>query len=477
MHPRSAPLSLALALFALAAPGCRAKSHEASTSVVGAWRDAEALLVRIDADDTITWYLDGEGGSCTFLIDGTIDTAHHVLVSKSKDEYPYSVHGDVLSIADPDHLLDGDYERVDFEDHCYVDVPPLTNQSDDVVTLSYGDPVTVRGAVAREVSLEVPEGAVSFGMYIFGDVVGESAAFIALFSPDGVDVLDEDDDPAHAESDLEFCTLGYCSVVVPKETRILPAPGTWTAVVAATEASGLEQIEVKGLVRTAPPPGATVLRVRPFLTTTILDPSSIEAVFEDLAETFGATYGITLEIEPTVLLDEAKYEALAQDFLEPTTAELMAMGDPSAINVFLAKQLYGAGGLLGISSGIPAAHGVVGPFDGLLVHLRNHLDMDGELKAGLLEETLAHEMGHMLGLYHPTESDGATFDPLDDTPECPASSYDVDMDGTVYADECEDAGGDNLMFWTPSTRTGDQLVQRALTADQVFVIERSLAGR
>ncbi len=33
----------------------------------------------------------------------------------------------------------------------------------------------------------------------------------------------------------------------------------------------------------------------------------------------------------------------------------------------------------------------------------------------------AHETGHFLGLYHPTEFDGAMFDPLTDTPECPCS--------------------------------------------------------
>jgi hypothetical protein len=479
MHPRSAPL-LRFALFAslvLAAPGCKAKSHMASGSIVGAFRDPAGLLLRIGADDTVEWYLDEDGGSCIFLIEGTVDTKKHVLVAESGGEYPYALHGDTLTVSDPDDILEGDFTRVRYEDHCYVDVPPLDNQSASVMDLEYGAAVTVSGGAGREVSIDVPEGAVSFGIYLFGDPVGVRAAILALVSPEGVDVLDERNDPGFAEEDIEFCTLGHCNVVVPKETAIVPAPGTWTAVVGAAAEEDLDAIDLKGVVRTGPLPASTTFHVRPMLTTSIVDASAIEVVFESLAETFEGMYGITLEIDPVVVSSDPKFESLPQDFLAPTTAELMTMGDPQSLNVFLAERLYGVGGLLGISSGIPASHGVAGPFDGLLVHLANHLDMDGALKVELLEETLAHEMGHMLGLYHPTESDGTVFDPIDDTPECDAADFDVDMDGKVFADECAEAGGDDLMFWTPSTSTGDQVVQRTLTTDQVFVIERSLAGR
>ena len=41
-----------------------------------------------------------------------------------------------------------------------------------------------------------------------------------------------------------------------------------------------------------------------------------------------------------------------------------------------------------------------------------YLDVDG------LSSSLAHEIGHFLGLYHTTEKDGQTHDPLHDTSEC-----------------------------------------------------------
>ena len=67
----------------------------------------------------------------------------------------------------------------------------------------------------------------------------------------------------------------------------------------------------------------------------------------------------------------------------------------------------------------------------------------------------AHETGHFLGLYHVTESDGARFDPVQDTPTCkltlcaPTSQEVVNSNCTKFpadpASPC--GGGENLMFW------------------------------
>ena len=67
----------------------------------------------------------------------------------------------------------------------------------------------------------------------------------------------------------------------------------------------------------------------------------------------------------------------------------------------------------------------------------------------------AHETGHFLGLYHVTESDGVSFDPVQDTPTCklslcaPTSTEVVNSNCTKFpadpASPC--GGGENLMFW------------------------------
>jgi len=61
--------------------------------------------------------------------------------------------------------------------------------------------------------------------------------------------------------------------------------------------------------------------------------------------------------------------------------------------------------------------------------------------------TLAHEIGHYLGLYHPSERTGSTHDPLTDTAEC-TKSYDTDHDGIVSGPECRGVNTEYLMFWT-----------------------------
>jgi len=78
----------------------------------------------------------------------------------------------------------------------------------------------------------------------------------------------------------------------------------------------------------------------------------------------------------------------------------------------------------------------------------------------------AHETGHFLGLYHPTESDGTWFDPLAGTPQCacsscgPSGAQCQNASGSVaspYAMTGYDCtrstscgGGDYLMFWVIS---------------------------
>ena len=58
-------------------------------------------------------------------------------------------------------------------------------------------------------------------------------------------------------------------------------------------------------------------------------------------------------------------------------------------------------------------------------------------------QTLAHEVGHYLGLFHTAEKDGMLYDTLDDTPE--------------------DAGG-NFMFWSYSPE------QTEISEDQSHIL-------
>ena len=97
------------------------------------------------------------------------------------------------------------------------------------------------------------------------------------------------------------------------------------------------------------------------------------------------------------------------------------------------------------------------------------------MDAQLLGETAAHEMGHQLGLFHTTEKEGTVFDILSDTPECSSSSQDNDSNGTVNAEECDEFGGGNLMFWTSwsSASRSAGKKQETLSSHQQYVLKYS----
>ena len=92
--------------------------------------------------------------------------------------------------------------------------------------------------------------------------------------------------------------------------------------------------------------------------------------------------------------------------------------------------------LLGQSGNIPGTTGA-GPRAAIAVSWARHAGVNGRFNAdevSSLATTLAHEVGHYAGLFHPVESTWANYDPLGDTPECTDEG------------NCYNRLGNNLMF-------------------------------
>jgi hypothetical protein len=92
------------------------------------------------------------------------------------------------------------------------------------------------------------------------------------------------------------------------------------------------------------------------------------------------------------------------------------------------------GGAWGVAPAIPGAVGGASRGGSLVVLAHDGTDAPDDAL------TLLHEVGHFMGLSHTSESGGAHFDPLGDTPPCPT----LDLTAPATIAPCPD--GQNLMF-------------------------------
>lgn len=134
-------------------------------------------------------------------------------------------------------------------------------------------------------------------------------------------------------------------------------------------------------------------------------------------------------------------------------------GNSDFVQLFFV-QSAGPGGTLGIAGGIPGPPVTGTPHSGVIAATFGGLSTLSSLDKNLLGETIAHEIGHYLGLYHTTESSGSRFDPVSDTGECTKSH--------PTPAGCPD--GANLMFYVVG---GPSIPQITLSPGQRFVVRHA----
>lgn len=149
-----------------------------------------------------------------------------------------------------------------------------------------------------------------------------------------------------------------------------------------------------------------------------------------------------------------------------------ALSDSLGVNLFIAGDIEGSSGeILGIAGGIP---GPPNPSSrsGVAVGIFPGAGPDGtysNTEVRILGETLAHESGHFLGLFHPVDFSGdraAETDPLDDTETCRMFA------GCLANDSLTS----NLMFVSPvADGSGGFVRQDQLSPDQAGVLNRNIS--
>lgn len=195
---------------------------------------------------------------------------------------------------------------------------------------------------------------------------------------------------------------------------------------------------------------------------------AVDTMFEALAQGTGLTRGQVEVFD--VELPGGAFVGFG-DGLSTLRSTITDADPDTATNLFVIADFLGGGGTLGVSAGIPGPYALRETVaSGVVVGVDGHRRYDGTINPVAMGLTMAHELGHQVGLFHTSEADGRSFDPLSDTPTCDAATYDRDGDGTVTAAECRNADGENLMFWTSG---GPRLDQSGVSPEQAWVLART----
>lgn len=344
--------------------------------------------------------------------------------------------------------------------------------------------IRVGGALSDSLVLDVPDGTIGFAILASG--AGDDLMVIGdMTDPRGRTVYDFQD-PFGSEFRF-FPSADQITQFVPSSPRATPTPGPYTF--RLIKEGSASDIKVEALIKTAdgePQDGSLDIN---FVFADIggLDAASAEsdadfqaAVGEmrSLLGGRGISIGQISYCDMTAS-DASRYAVI--DSVDGASSELSRMFATSsalgsigcqaedAVNFFLVDEIVGGRAgyiILGIAGGIPGPATINGT-----THSGVAVTMTGFRRNPVqLAQTMAHEGGHYLGLFHTTEAEGTAFDPLPDTPECD-NGKDRNADGLVDNSECSAAGADNLMFWA----AGD--AAEKVSADQQFILLRNPAIR
>ncbi len=148
--------------------------------------------------------------------------------------------------------------------------------------------------------------------------------------------------------------------------------------------------------------------------------AALDAAVETWIELYGAV-GISVVASTAPLAGETPGTPGVSD---PDLWRALSADGIARVNVVIAELIEEVPDAYGLAGGIPGALGSTGN-SGVIVSALLASGFDGRFsteETRILAETLAHETGHYLGLFHPVEIGWDRWDAVDDTPECDTDS-------------------------------------------------------
>ncbi|MFN7143525.1 MAG: hypothetical protein ACK4YP_07115 [Myxococcota bacterium] len=327
----------------------------------------------------------------------------------------------------------------------------------------------------RDGYLRIPV-EVTAGVDVFQVVVKRdsgTAALEYLYAPDGELVLDWEDwyDSSFSLTEAFFPTEFASTTNWPVRAGDGPlTEGTWEVVVGTYDMrgyySGGEDVTIEVLTRADPAFERGALRAVIAYAEGVREEDGVEDAVEAAVD-----YWVELYAEFGVVL-EPEFTDIAVDPSLPDTYEGLEEirrfhedRDERSVLMIVGEDIAGDEFLYGEAGGIPGPYAAADHAAVEVSWLAN-AGPDGEFQEAdilLFGETMAHEVGHYLGLFHPVEDGFEYWDALEDTADC-----------TGYS-RCESELGSNLMFPYPvcgGISTSSCLRQDEVTTGQAGVVQR-----
>lgn len=308
-----------------------------------------------------------------------------------------------------------------------------------VTFVRFSDETNANGRL--KVEIEVPKDAVSL------QVTGASAEYVGfeeLIDPSGQTVLYWED-WYNSEYSLTGAIYGTDKITAlswpPRDVDGPLVPGIWTAWIGVTDRLQFykpgEVVDVSIATKRDRDLSQARVGVQIVYARRVARDAAVVEAVEAAVERWRNIWA-----NAGIVLDEYYTEsnldpALGFFFLgAPEVEEVAQSKKEGDLQLIIGERVGNEAYTLGVSAGIPGTVDVTERTFVVLSWLA-HAGPDGAFDQGetrLMGETMAHEVGHYTGLFHPVEQNYSYWDALDDTLDC------------ANQRRCEDELGTNLMF-------------------------------
>ncbi len=312
---------------------------------------------------------------------------------------------------------------------CGADAPVEETIREDLNATTFS--TSISNGLSGRIEFEVPFGVQSMLIEVRGD---RGLYYLTEFvTPSGKDLIEQAAYTTRGAREIP----GLVDWLYPNEPSAVVEEGTYSLLIRGRDAftnenlNG-EDIKVSIYMSQDKPEDTCGLHVDFLVDDAALSLESFDLAVERIVEQLDLnyrqvgikiadyqTYRINMQ-SPDIDLGDGSATSIVDDVLARTIP--LGAARQNSLHVMLVRRIGGSDNPTfdpaGYSMGLPGPYAANRGTSAVLVSTELYADGTGVLDADGLASSLAHEMGHFLGLYHTSEREGANHDPIADTPQC-----------------------------------------------------------